>query len=92
MQTVKTIEIDGSTYLLPAGITDNKLAELAGSLLLLRRVDYCCDNEYRKTFHYPEQDSARVRIGTKQVYDTQEAAHNARDLHNGLLIEKEAIS
>ena len=47
MKTVKTLEIDGTSYAIPDTMTDNKLADLAGALLLLRRIDYCCGNEYR---------------------------------------------
>jgi hypothetical protein len=82
MKTVKTLEIDGTSYAIPDTMTDNKLADIAGALLLLRRVDYCCGNEYRASFHWPEADSVRVRLGTKQLYETEVAAREARDAHN----------
>lgn len=90
MNTIKTIEIDGTAYALPAGMTDTKLAELAGALLLLRRIDYCCDKDYRESFHYADQDSVRVRIGTKRIYDNEQQAKAARDAHNESLIAAEA--
>ena len=85
MKQVKTIDIDGTSYVLPASISDSKLSELAGALLLLRRVDYCSDRDYRKAFHYPEQDSARVRLGTKSVYENEEQGMAARDEYNATL-------
>ena len=85
MKTVKTLEIDGTSYAIPDTMTDNKLADIAGALLLLRRVEYCCGNEYRASFHWPEADSVRVRLGTKQVYETEAAARDARDARNAEL-------
>lgn len=85
MKTVKTLEIDGTSYAIPDTMTDNKLADLAGALLLLRRIDYCCGNEYRESFHWPEADSVRVRLGTKQVYETEAAARTVRDARNAEL-------
>lgn len=82
MKTVKTLEIDGTVYVIPESMTDSKIADLAGAMLLLRRVDYCCDSDYRLSFHWPEADSVRVRLGTKQVYETEAAARTARDARN----------
>jgi hypothetical protein len=92
MQTVKTLEIDGTPYLLPAGFSDSKISELAGALLLLRRVDYCCDKDYRQSFHYAESDSVRVRLGTKHLYGSEQEAKAARDEHNATLTEQETVA
>ena len=82
MKTVKTLEIDGTPYAIPDTMTDSKLADLAGALLMLRRLDYCCGSEYRASFHWAELESVRVRLGTKQVYRHESAAREARDAHN----------
>jgi hypothetical protein len=90
MKTVKTLEIDGTSYAVPDTMTDSKIADLAGALLLLRRVEYCCGNEYRDSFHWPEADSVRVRLGTKQIYRDETAARVARDAHNAQTKEAES--
>jgi hypothetical protein len=82
MNQVKTLEIDGTSYAIPDTMTDSKIADLAGALLMLRRIDYCCGNEYRASFHWAEPESVRVRLGTKQIYRDEAAARVARDAHN----------
>lgn len=82
MKTVNTIEIGGTTYTIPAGISQTKLIEAAGTLLLLQRLDYCSDRNYRKQFYFAEQENARIRLGTQTIYETEEAANEARDAHN----------
>ena len=91
MKTIRTIELDGSTYSIPAGMTDTQLANLCGQLLLLQRVEYCCDRDYLKTFHYVNTDAgARVRLGTQATYATKDDATAARDAYNATLPEKES--
>jgi hypothetical protein len=85
MKTVNTIEIGGSTYVIPAGISQAKLIEVAGLLLMLQRIEYCSDRQYRKSFYFVEQENARIRLGTQTVYETEEAANAARDAHNAAL-------
>lgn len=89
MKTVRTIEVDGVTYAVPAGMTENQLASFCGQLLLLQRVDYCCDKQYKKYFNYLEDEHVRVRISTRDVYGSQASARTARDAHNSTLPEKE---
>ena len=90
MKTIRTIELDGLTYAVPAGMTENQLASFCGMLLLLQRVDYCCDKEYKRHFNYFEGECVRVRIGTREVYDSQASARTARDAYNATLPEKES--
>lgn len=82
MKTVNTIEIGGTTYTIPAGISQTKLIEAAGTLLLLQRMEYCSDRNYRKQFYFAEQENARIRLGTQTIYESEEEAHAARDAHN----------
>lgn len=89
MKSIRTIELDGVTYAVPAGMTDNQLATVCGALLLLQRVDYCCDKDYRQSFYYVDEDCIRVRIGTRQVHASKDTAHAARDAHNATLPEKQ---
>lgn len=90
MHQVKTIEVDGTLYIVPSSFSDAKLSEFSGMLLMLRRLDYCCDKEYRKTFYYADADSVRVRLGTKTIHATEEEAKATRDAHNETLIANEA--
>jgi hypothetical protein len=85
MKTVNTIEIGGSTYVIPSGISQAKLIEVAGLLLMLQRIDYCSDRQYRKSFYFVEQENARIRLGTQTVYENEAAANEARDAHNATL-------
>jgi hypothetical protein len=85
MKTVNTIEIGGTTYTIPAGISQTKLIEAAGTLLLLQRMEYCSDRQYRKQFYFAEQENARIRLGTQAIYESEEEAHAARDAHNKAL-------
>ena len=87
MKTIRTIELDGVAYAVPAGMTDTQLASFCGMLLLLQRVDYCCDKKYAKYFNYPETECIRVRIGSREVYDNQALAKAARDAYNATLPE-----
>jgi hypothetical protein len=90
MKTIRTIELDGLTYAVPAGMTENQLASFCGQLLLLQRVDYCCDKEYKRYFNYLEGECVRVRIGTRETYGSQASARTARDAYNATLPEKES--
>jgi len=85
MKTVNTIEIGGATYVIPAGVSQAKLIEVAGLLLMLQRIDYCSDRQYRKSFYFVEQENARIRLGTQTVYENEAAANAARDAHNATL-------
>ena len=87
MKTIRTIELDGLAYAVPAGMTDNQLASFCGILLLLQRVDYCCDKKYTKYFNYLESECVRVRIGTREAYGSQASARTARDAYNATLPE-----
>ncbi len=89
MKRIKTIELEGVVYAVPAGMTDAQLASVSGLMLQLQRVDYCCDRDYNKTFHYLDGDCARVRIGAREVHPDQASAHAARDAHNATLPEKQ---
>lgn len=82
MKTVETISINGTMYAVPAGISQAELVKLSGTLLLLQRIDYHCDSEYRKSFHYLEAERAAVRFGTITVHGTSDEAKAARDAHN----------
>lgn len=88
MKTVETISINGTVYAVPAGISQAELVKLSGTLLLFQRIDYHCDSEYRKSFHYLEADRAAVRFGTLTVHATSDEAKAARDAHN-LTLEAE---
>ena len=85
MKTVNTIEIGGATYVIPAGVSQAKLIEVAGLMLMLQRIEYISGRDYRKSFHYIERENARIRLGTQTVYETEEEANVARDAHNAAL-------
>lgn len=89
MKTVRTIELDGVSYAVPAGMTDNQLASICGTLLLLQRVDYCCDKEYRHSFYYTDDECVRVRIGSRKLHTSKDEAQAARDAYNATMPEKQ---
>ncbi len=77
--------------MIPAGcLSIHQLASFCGMLLLLQRVDYCCDKEYKRYFNYLEGECVRVRIGTRETYGSQASARTARDAYNATLPEKES--
>lgn len=84
----KFIQIDGTYYAVPPSMKDDQLALIAGQMLQLRRMEYICDQDYRKSFHYLEESHCQIRIGVKRdVYETEIEAKTARDLHNKMLDE-----
>ena len=82
MKTVETISINGTVYAVPAGISQAELIKFSGTLLLFQRIDYHCDSQYRKTFHFLEPERAAVRFGTLTVHATSDDAKVVRDAHN----------
>jgi hypothetical protein len=83
MKTVNTISINGTLYAVRDGMKQADIIEAASLMLMLQRIDYCCDSEYRKSFHYLEEGGfAQVRLGTQAVHETEAEARAARDAHN----------
>jgi uncharacterized protein YecE (DUF72 family) len=80
-----TLSINGINYVIPAGLTDKEVNALCAMLLRFRRVDevYSCD--YKEQFLYQEQEYISVRLGTRNLYVTEETARAARDVHNAAL-------
>jgi 4-hydroxy-3-methylbut-2-en-1-yl diphosphate synthase IspG/GcpE len=84
----KFIQIDGTYYAVPPSMKDDQLALIAGQMLQLRRMEYICDQNYNKSFHYLEEKNCQIRIGVHRgVYETEIEAKTARDLHNKMLDE-----
>ena len=91
MKKVNTININGTLYAVRDGMKQADILEAASLMLMLQRIDYCCDSEYRKSFHYLEEGGyANVRLGTQTVHETEAEAKAARDAHNLTLAEATA--
>jgi hypothetical protein len=80
-----TLSINGINYVIPGGMSDKDVTTLCAMLLRFRRVDevYSCD--YKEQFLYQEQEYISVRLGTRNLYVTEETARAARDAHNAAL-------
>lgn len=80
-----TLFIGGLEYVIPAGFTDKEVNSLCAMLLRFRRVDEVYSSDYKVRFAYQEQEYTAVRLNTRDLYTTEEAARAARDAHNASL-------
>ena len=80
-----TLFIGGLEYVIPAGFTDKEVNSLCAMLLRFRRVDEVYSSDYKVRFAYQEQEYTAVRLNTRDLYTTEEAARAARDVHNAAL-------
>lgn len=89
LNKIKTIEIDGTTYALPE-MSNTDIAKITGFLLLLSRIEYTYDSDYKTRMDYLDGSCARVQLGTMEVYKDKITAYLIRDTYNKALAEKKA--
>jgi len=80
--TVNFVSINGAHYVMPVGMTDKEVASLCAMLLMLRPLDSVYSSDYKSDFHYQMLDNATIRLGSRSIYVTEEAARAARDARN----------
>lgn len=83
--TTNTLFIGGTEYVIPAGMTDKEVTALCAMLLRFRRADEVYSSDYKTRFAYHEQEYTAIRLNTRNLYVTEEAARAARDAHNAAL-------
>ena len=83
--TANFVSINGTQYVLPAGMSDKEVASLCAMLLMLRPLDSVYSSDYKSDFHYQLLDNATIRLGTRSIYVTEVAARSARDARNAAL-------
>lgn len=87
MKTVRTININGGSLIIPAGMTERELITFLGTLAVMQRVDSVYSKDYDTTYSYTTGASA-VTVGDAIVFDTVEQAKAARDEYNAALDKK----
>ena len=87
MKTVRTININGGSLVIPAGMTERELITLLGTLAVMQRIDSVYSKDYDSTYSYAT-GTASVSISDAQVYDTADQAKAARDEYNAALDKK----
>ena len=86
-----TMFIGGLEYVIPAGLPDKEVNALCAMLLRFRRVDEFYSSDYKIRFAYQEREFTAVRLNTRDLYATEEAARAERDAHNAALEVANAI-
>jgi hypothetical protein len=76
------VSINGLMYVLPGHLTDKDVSALCAMLLLLRPLDSVYSSDYKSEFHYQMLDYVPVRLGSRSIYVSEEAARSARDARN----------
>lgn len=87
MKTVRTININGGSLVIPAGMTERELITFLGTLAVMQRIDSVYSKDYDSTYSYAT-GTASVSVSDAQVYDTADQAKAARDEYNAALDKK----
>jgi len=80
-----TLSINGTDYVIPGGMTDKEVNSLCAMLMRFRRLDEVYSSNYKDQFVYQEEQYISIRLGTRNVYITEEAAREAREARNAEL-------
>ena len=83
--SANTLFIHAVEYVIPGGMSDKDVNTLCAMLMRFRRVDEVYSSDYKTRFPYQEQEYISVRLGTRELYVTEETARAARDVHNAAL-------
>jgi|GEM_PF-7107135 hypothetical protein len=76
------VNINGMSYSVPANMSDKELSTVCAMLLNFRPMSDVYSTDYKKTFHYVDEANVSVRLGSREVYSTEETAKAARDAYN----------
>jgi hypothetical protein len=80
--SANTLFIHAVEYVIPGGMSDKDVNTLCAMLMRFRRVDEVYSSDYKTRFPYQELEYISVRLGTRELYVTEETARAARDVHN----------
>jgi hypothetical protein len=84
------VSINGTRYVLPGNMSDKEVSSLCGMLLFLRPLDSVYSSDYQTEFHFQQLEHPAIRLGSCNIYTTEEAARAARDARNEEIIKAEA--
>jgi hypothetical protein len=90
MKTVRTINLNGGSLVVPSGMTERELITLLGTLAVMQRIDSVYSKDYDHTYSYITGTSS-VSMGEATVYDTIDQAKAARDEYNAALDKKKEL-
>jgi hypothetical protein len=90
MKTVRTINLNGGSLVVPAGMTERELITLLGTLAVMQRIDSVYSKDYDHTYSYITGAST-VGMSEAQAYDTVDQAKAARDEYNAALDKKKEL-
>ena len=76
------VSINGTRYVLPGNMSDKEVSSLCGMLLFLRPLDSVYSSDYKNEFHFQQLEHPAIRLGSCNIYVTEEAARAARDARN----------
>jgi argonaute-like protein implicated in RNA metabolism and viral defense len=79
---INMVQINGAEYVLPQSATDKEIATLCSMLLSMRRIDNVYSSDYKTEFRYQESENLTIRLGSREIYQTEEAARAAREERN----------
>lgn len=79
---ISMVQINGAEYVLPQSATDKEVATLCSMLLSMRRIDSVYSSDYKTEFRYQENENLTIRLGSREIYQTEEAARAAREERN----------
>jgi hypothetical protein len=90
MKTVRTINLNGGSLVIPAGMTERELIQFLGTLAIMQRIDSVYSKDYDSTYSYAT-GTAAVSVQDAVVYETAEQAKAARDAYNEALDRKKEL-
>ena len=76
------VSINGTNYAIPVGMTDKEVSAICSLLLHFRRIDEIYPSDYKGAFHFVDDENITVRLGSREIYSTEESARAARDARN----------
>jgi hypothetical protein len=76
------VSINGTRYVLPGNMSDKEVSSLCGMLLFLRPLDSVYSSDYKTEFHFQQLEHPAIRLGSCNIYTTEEAARAAREARN----------
>lgn len=79
---ISVVQINSTEYVLPQGATDKEIAALCSMLLSMRRIDSVYSSDYNTEYRYQEGETLTIRLGSREIYQTEESARAAREARN----------
>ena len=90
MKQVKTISIQGTSFVIPDTLTERQVQQLGGILLSLKPLQTHYSRGYSDAYSWAES-TARIEMGHANIYLSDEEAKQARDARN-LTLDQAALA